>query len=138
MKFPEKYTLQGTFKLHSGGVSNTLYDVNSLLTDKEYLKLVLDKVPDSPHYMGIATGGAIIAGIIAEKRNAEFSMVKDGRLKGSFPQKEFILIDDVVTTEGSINEAITLLKDITPQKIFVVMDRRKDKNLAIESVFHEE
>ncbi len=137
MKFPEKYTLQGTLKLHSGGVSNILYDVNTLLTDKEYLKMVLDKIPDSPHYVGIATGGAILAGIIAEKRNSQFSMIKDGRLKGPIPQEEFILIDDVVTTEGSINEAITILKEITPKKIFVVMDRRKDKNLTIESIFEE-
>jgi len=137
MKFPEKYTLHGTFKLHSGGVSDTLYDVNTLLTDKEYLKIVLDKIPHSPHYIGIATGGAIIVGIIAEKRNAKFSMIKDGRLKGPNPQEEFILIDDVVTTEGSINEAIAILEDITPEKIFVVMDRRKDKNLAVESVFKE-
>jgi len=135
MKFPEKYIIRGEFKLNSGGISDVFYDVNSLLTDDFYLNHILKKVPFSKHYIGIATGGAIIAGIASFERMSRFSMIKDKELKGEKPMVEWLLIDDVVTTDRSLLEAISLVGS-NPQKIFVVVDRRpENKNPEVISIF---
>ena len=78
MKFPDKYIERGEFTLHSGKKSNLLYDVNALLTDENYKRILLDKIPRSDHYVGIATGGAIIAAMVSLERKAKFSMVLPG------------------------------------------------------------
>ncbi len=103
MKFPEKYIKRGNFKLHSGQSSDIFYDVNEMLTDDFYMMQILDNIPLNNHYIGIATGGAIIARLISSERKSKFSMIKDGVLKGDSPSGDWILIDDMVTT-GSANE----------------------------------
>jgi len=135
MEFPEKYIKRGHFELHSGGTSDKLYDVNSFLTDSIYTNSIIGIVPSLGHYVGIATGGAILAALVADRRRAEYSMVKDGELKGEVPLEDYVLVDDVCTTEGSIREAIKIIRK-EPSKIFVVVDRRKDKSgLEIEAMF---
>jgi len=37
MKFPNKYIKKGKFKLHSGEITDTFYDVNEFLTDEDNL-----------------------------------------------------------------------------------------------------
>ena len=123
MEFPERYIRRGRFELHSGGVSDTFYDVNSLITDKNYFDTILDKVPKSRHYVGIATGGALIALAASREYEVEFSMVKDKELKGRVPKDDWVLIDDVVTTEGSLQDALKIIS-LRPKEIFVVLDRR--------------
>ncbi len=135
MQFPEKYIKRGDFTLHSGIKTDIFYDVNGFLTDNEHFLEIIKKVPMSKHYIGIATGGAIIARVIALQRgNKTFSMIKDHELKGASPSNGYILIDDVATTENSLNEAIKII-GLKPTKIFVVVDRRKTKNLNLESMF---
>ncbi|MDO8623231.1 MAG: hypothetical protein Q7R52_03205 [archaeon] len=137
MRFPEKYTKHGEFKLHSGEISNILYDVNALLTDNFYLQEILDKIPYSPHYVGIATGGAIIASLISREQKSKFSMIKDGELKGEFPLDDWVLIDDVTTTGSSLEEAIDIIGKTSP-KIIVIFDRRlKNENPEVYSIFEK-
>ncbi|MDO8517653.1 MAG: hypothetical protein Q7S33_06030 [Nanoarchaeota archaeon] len=137
MKFPEKYTKHGEFKLHSGETSNILYDVNALLTDNFYVGEILSKIPSCPHYIGIATGGAIVASLISRERKSLFSMIKDRELKGKFPLTDWILIDDVITTGSSLEEAINIIGKI-PSKIVVIFDRRaKNKELEVYSIFEK-
>jgi len=135
MKFPEDYIKRGDFVLHSGQHSNILYDVNTLLTNDFYTRYILNKIPESGHYVGIATGGAIIARIASFERMARFSMVKDGELKGEIPNGYWVLIDDVVTTGKSLEEAIKLAG--SPSKgIFVGVDRReRNENPKVCSIF---
>lgn len=134
MKFPNEYIRHGKFKLHSGDVSDIFYDVNALLTNDFYLDKILEAVPFSEHYVGIATGGAIIARLISREKNSKFSMIKDRELKGNSPKGEYILIDDVVTTENSLEDAIKIISK-KPESIFVVLDRReRNKNIEIYSV----
>ena len=136
MKFPEEYIKHGDFLLHSGQRSNVLYDVNELLTDAPSRNYILDKIPESGHYVGIATGGAILAGIISSKREARFSMVKDGKLKGEVPEGEWLLIDDVVTTGKSLLEAISLVGS-NPKQIVAAIDRRpENKSPQVDSIFN--
>jgi len=136
-KFPEKYIKKGKFKLHSGGTSNILYDVNTMLTNyNEWIK-IREAIPKwYPNYVGIATGGAIIASQLNTSKY--WLMIKDGELKGKFNnyREDYCLIDDVVTTESSIKEAIKIIGK-KPKHIFVVMDRRKKKTLVIQSLYQE-
>lgn len=133
MEFPKKYIKRGRFKLHSGQYSNILYDVNALLTDyQEWIK-IREAIPKwYNHYVGIATGGAIIASQLNTFK--EWSMVKDGEHKGSKVSEPYCLIDDVCTTENSIKEAIKIIGK-KPKHIFVVVDRRKKKTLEIQSLY---
>jgi len=135
MKFPEKYIKKGKVKLHSGEETDTFYDVNKFLTDEDNLwRLVVQFInKDKKYYntyVGIATGGAIIA-----SQFLPFAMIKDGELKGKV-EGDYCLIDDVVTTENSLNEAINVIGK-NPKSIFVVMDRRKEKILDIKSMYEE-
>lgn len=136
MLFPEKHIKRGNFSFHSGSKGTILYDVNSLLTDKHFRDHVLNAIPFSPHYVGIATGGALVALLIAQQRDALFSMVKDKELKGEMPKGEWLLIDDVTTTESSLKDALEIIPS-KPQEIFVVVDRRTPeyKTLSLASCF---
>ena len=135
MKFPEKYISRGRRKLHSGQESDIFYDVNALLTDRELSDYVVGQIPFSKHYVGIATGGAIIADSVAKKNGSLFSMVKDGELKGEYPKDDWILIDDVATTGNSLKEAIGIIGK-NPSKIYVCVDRRTGKkDILVEAIF---
>jgi len=61
-------------------------------------------------------------------------MIKDGKLKGDLPLDDYLLIDDVTTTENSLLEAIDIIGK-TPSGIWVCVDRRLEKRLSINSVF---
>lgn len=85
MEFPKQYIERGNFRLHSGGITKVFYDVNALLCDPEYLNIIIENVPRAGHYVGVATGGAVIAGLVPRTYAAGFSMVNDGKLKGNMP-----------------------------------------------------
>ncbi len=132
MKFPEKYIERGKFKLHSGGTTKILYDVNAMLTDYAEWINIREAIPKHfSTYVGIATGGAIIASQLNTYK--EWAMIKDGELKGKI-ERGYCLIDDVCTTESSIKEAIKIIGK-EPKHIFVVVDRRKKKTLEIQSLY---
>ena len=130
MRFPKKYMKQGDFTLHSGLHSKVFYDVNALLTDFDEFGKIMRAIPECDCYVGIATGGAIIASHLWN-----WAMVKDGELKGEITG-EYCIVDDVVTTETSIRECIEAVGR-PPQYIFVVVDRRRknDKKLKIHSMY---
>lgn len=129
MKFPEQFIKRGKFKLHSGEESQIFYDVNALLTDKEHFNNIINSIPhEDITYVGIATGGAIIA-----SHFSPFVIIKDKELKGKI-EGEYYLIDDVCTTEGSLKEAIKIIEK-EPKRIFVIVDRRKNKNLNLTAIY---
>jgi len=136
MKFPEEYIEYGRFKLHSGQTSDTFYDINALLTNPLYFLYVLHNLPFSAHYVGIATGGALMAvAVHTENPASKLSIIKDGVLLGEKPIKPYALFDDVVKTENSLLEAISLAGS-EPEKIIVAVDRRTEKrSLIIKSIF---
>ena len=134
-KFPLEFRKYGEFTFHSGGKSNVFCDVNSMLMDDSYIRKILDSIFDSKHYIGIATGGAIISRLISLEKGAKCTMVKDGELKGDSPLEDYVLIDDVVTTGNSLEEAIRIIGR-NPKSIFVVVDRRrKNENPEVYSLF---
>jgi len=131
-KFPKRYIKHGMWELHSGQYSKVLYDVNAMLTDFHECMKIIKKIPsDYDTYVGIATGGAIITSHLGIWRN--WAMIKDEELKGEIIGT-YCLIDDVCTTENSIKDAIRIIGK-KPAHIFVVVDRRKEKTLKIESMY---
>lgn len=138
MKFPEKYIIRGEFILHSGQKSSAFYDVNAMLTDDLALDKILREIPSFPylhHYVGIATGGAIIGRMLSWERKRKFSMIKDGKIKGERPKGDWLLIDDIVTTGKSLLEAITIVGS-NPREIITLVDRReRNENPLVRSIF---
>lgn len=135
IKFPEKYVRKGKFVLHSGQKSHFLIDVNALLSDNFYLNLITDKIPLAPHYIGIATGGAVLGRMVSKDKGVKFSMIHDKELKGEVPEGDYLLIDDVVTTGNSLKEAIRIIGR-PPKQIWVCVDRRtKNEGPKVNSLF---
>ena len=97
---------------------------------------IVENVPQSVHYIGITAGGSIITTLTADKRIKEVSIVKDRELKGKVPGERFLLIYDVVMSEGSLTETYKVLSErgVFKDKIdvYYVVDRRS-KNERFES-----
>ena len=128
----------GDFTLHSGDKSNWKCDLMKMRETFYSLTNLLQCSKNIPT-VGIMTGGAFLAyahnpyncGIVLPKENKVYLPQEwgDGR--------KVNLIDDVVTTESSIKEAIKLLKknDIIVSEIFTILDRRVYKEITIHSLF---
>lgn len=129
-KFPNKYIKKGKFKLHSGELTDTFYDVNAMITSNPNFLKINDFIWKLPviKFIGISTGGAIISSWFPY-----WAMIKDGELKGKI-EGNYCLIDDVCTTEKSIKDAIKIIGR-KPKIIFVVVDRRKKETLEIKSLY---
>lgn len=127
-----KYTHYGKFKLHSGQYGDTLYDIKEMIVD--------DKLPEILDYIntnldinifntivGIESVGAIIASqVYMNTLDIRLAIVtKNDKLVGKVVEP-YLLIDDVVTTGSSIENAIKII-GIQPHKIFCVLDRRPNK-----------
>lgn len=136
MKFPEKYIKHGDFTLHSGQRSNVKYEVEEVMTNHFYFNFILGNVPFSNHYVGITTGGLIMAvAVHTENPASKFSYVKDGKLVGDRPEGGWMLLDDVTTTGKSLDEAISIVGK-KPTEILVVVDRReRNENPFVNSIF---
>src|SRR3972149_8134595 len=129
MKFPEEYIEINEKRLHSGGSSKYFCNFEKLLTDTECLDEIYRKIPFNRHYVGIITGGGLMA-MALHARNwlaggrGKISFIKNGELWGHSPEDNWILIDDVTSTGNSLRQAIaTIGKD--PYLIYVGVDRRK-------------
>jgi len=133
IKYPEKYIHKGNFVFNSGQTSTFKYEVEEMLTDPFYLEYLLKNIHLSNHYIGIASGGALMA-IVVHVRNpsSKLSIIKKQEgLFGEKPSGKWVLIDDVVTTGGSLRRAIELIGSV-PEKIIVAVDRREVKEKIFE------
>lgn len=120
---------EGNFILHSGQNSDHIYDILELIMNEEFT-IKLSKFVENDHLVGIEFGGSLFAAI----RSYEFSIVrKDGTVYGKIPDN-YVLFDDVVTTENSIRTAIKQIGK-EPTKIKCIVDRREIKTLNIESMY---
>ena len=153
----------GDFTLRSGRKSDLYVDVKSALLDCGGMLIViaLERLRQSVccgpaiHYVGYGYGGAILcsasAGIFVDRQATIFrGEQKKHGLKsapiGPVPDEDavIIILEDVVTTEGSIRECLEQVKQCgwsAGKKIemLTVVDRRleADKSLPISSLFNE-
>lgn len=144
MDFPEEFIERAPegkhFILHSGGETSVFYDVNSMLMDSIWRERIIKSMPEAYHYVGIPTGGAILAVSAADKLVRKVSMVKDGGLRGNVPEGDCLIVDDVVTTESSLREAYGVLERCGVRsdiRFYSVVDRRpkKGRTLGVKSMF---
>ena len=122
-KFPDEFIKYGEFKLHSGWRSNAFYDVQELLTDPKYGRFIASNIPPSPHYIGIATGGALMAEAAYEKNPTKISIILNGKLLGSKPRGEWLLVEDAIVTGSTLRGAPRIVES-NPTGIIVAIDRR--------------
>jgi orotate phosphoribosyltransferase len=130
---------EGDYVLHSGQKSMYLFDVMKLIRDYDWCKEFYQFV-DNDFIVGIEFGGAILATLDGGNQNEDFAIIrKDGTIYGSSIPKDYVLLDDVVTTENSLRKVMEQIYNKTgyyPMKIKCIVDRRnKDKkSLDIESM----
>ena len=138
LEFPRECIEYGNIKLHSGWRSNAKYDVEKAMNNTPWKTWIIGHIPFSLHYVGIETGGALMAKAAYEEFPTELSIVRNGKLiKGRKPIRPYLLIDDATTTESSLLEAINAIGSM-PEKIFVAMDRRIWKRLKLTPIFRPE
>ena len=137
MRYPKEYIRIGNFVFNSGQRATRKYEVEELMTNTFYLQYMLKNIPLSSHYVGIASGGAFMA-VAAHVRNpsSKLSIIKKKEgLFGERPIGKWILIDDVITTGGSLRRALKLIGS-KPEAIIVAVDRReKNENPKVHSIF---
>ena len=128
---------QGNFTLHSGQKSEYIFDVMQLIADFDFQQEFCEFV-NGDFLVGVEFGGSILAML---NGNEDYAIIrKNGTIYGSLIPKDYVLLDDVVTTENSLRTAMKQLHDkigYYPDEIKCVVDRRaeKDKSLHIESMF---
>lgn len=128
MIFNKCYT-EGEYTLHSGDSSNFIFDVLKVVHNPIFINYLPTFLKNDNHLVGIEFGGALIAAMSGKP----FSIVrKDGTIYGSIPDN-YTLVDDVVTTERSLREAIDFI-DKYPYDIKCIVDRRVNETAKICSV----
>ncbi len=132
---------EGNFTLHSGQKSKYLFDVMKLINNFDFQQ-EFTRFVDGDFLVGIEFGGSILAML---NGNKNFAIIrKDGTIYGNQIPKEYVLLDDVITTENSVRTAMAqLYKTIGyyPEEIKCVVDRRENdmfRSLHIESMLEFE
>lgn len=139
-----KYTHQGNFKLHSGQYNDTFYDVKEMIVDNKLYEILDYIISNLDIYrfntvVGIESAGAIIASHLPMKiHDLRLAIItKENKIVGKVVEP-YLLIDDVISTGRSIQDAIDSI-GTHPTNIFSVVDRRDIKssfgNIEVESIF---
>lgn len=116
----------GDFTLHSGNHSPVLYDVPSMLwrnRDRKYIQdTLIAKIGnvDFDAIVGIEFGGALLAVLLSEWYQDKMLGFyrKDGTIILEWPAQKIILVDDIVTTGTSIEEAKAALEEAGHRVIY--------------------
>ena len=134
---------QGIFKLKSGDMSKYYFNLKNLISYPDKLCLFAEelfkKLPEFDIICGIPYGGLPIATYISIKYNKPMIIIRDQKksygmeslIEGEYSNdSKCVLIDDVLTSGGSINEAYNMLKDkVNIVDIAVLMDRQQHVSL---------
>ena len=115
--------LDGHFKLTSGRHSNTYFQCAKVLQHPEHLTSVCQKIADHFSGKGVETvispaiGGIVVGTEVGRQLGVKtiFAERKDGvmTIRRGFslePDEKVLVIEDVITTGGSVAEVIELLK----------------------------
>ncbi len=116
----------GRFKLSSGLESNYYIDLRGLVNYPSFLKEIASMIYDIARekgsfdvVAGIATGGIPLVSFISCMYEIPLAYVRrerkaygtGRRLEGNVSSKKILLVDDVATTGGSLEEAIKVIRD---------------------------
>lgn len=148
----ENCIVEGEFKLKNGEISNVYYDIKGIISNPELFRLVCDNlIRVLPNNLinysliyGIPYGGLPIASYLAITNNKgliysrnkkkEYGTKKlvEGRYRVG---QRIIIIDDVITTGGSLKESIILARDTLKLKVIACLAVVNRNNIeSIEDV----
>ena len=130
----------GNFKLKNGDTSKYYFDMKSLVSFPNLLKRIGDelykKLDDFDIICGIPYGGLPIAVYISTTYNKPLIYIRDKAksygtqklIEGNYKKTDkCLIIDDVITSGGSIQEAIDILQDkVTLVQTAVIFDRQQN------------
>ena len=131
----------GKFTLKNGTTSPIYIDLKNIITYPYLVNLIsgffINKIKniETNYICGVPYGGIPVASVISNKTNIPMIMVRKEiktygikrSIEGEYESgKTCILIEDTITTGGSINKFINLLwsEGIIVKNVFVICDRR--------------
>ena len=155
---------KGYFLLRNGETSKYYFDMKNLISHPEllseigdmiYIKFIKDKVistnrtNNKVRICGVPLGGLPISTYISTKYNIPMIMLRDKvknygtqkQIEGEYDSNDYcIIIEDVVTTGGSIKESLEILKSqINVMSICVILNRSKISeinNICVDSLLN--
>lgn len=142
----------GNFTLKSGKTSNLYCDMRQLFSYPKILnniaKQISEKI-DGDLICGVPMGAIPLAThissisekpmIVLRKSRKEYGLKK--LIEGEYKKGQtVVVIEDVTTTGGSINECVSILNEegLTVIQKFVIIDRREDRTNDIQSLITEQ
>lgn len=130
----------GSFKLKSNEISKYYFDMKSLISYPNLLKEIGDEIykkigNDCDILCGVPLGGLPVCSYVSTQYNIPMIMVRDEvkqygtnkQIEGNYRKEDkCIIIEDVITTGGSVNKVIDILKDkVDIIGVIVIMDRQE-------------
>ncbi len=130
--------IEGEFKLKNGEISNIYYDIKSIISHPilfeqichKVINLLPKKYINFKLVMGIPYGGLPIASYISITNNKPLIYPRSKKkeygtkklVEGHYRTgQSVVIIDDVITTGGSLKEAIILAKDKLKLKVIACL-----------------
>ena len=141
----------GRFKLKSGEISKYYFDMKGIISYPKLMKEIGDKMHelignDCNLLCGVPMGALPICSYISTKYDIPMIMARDvakdygtsKQIEGTYTKKhKCVIIEDVITTGGSVNKVIELLKDkVEIIGVVVILDRQEgfQCNVPVKSV----
>lgn len=136
----------GNFKLKSGEISKYYFDMKNIISYPKLMKDIGDKMyelirNDCDLLCGVPMGALPICSYISTKYDIPMIMVRDvvkdygtsKKIEGNYDKKnKCVIIEDVITTGGSVNKVIELLKDkVDIIGVIVLLDRQEGYNCSV-------
>tara|TARA_E500000331_G_C17234007_1_gene703937 strand:- start:686 stop:1792 length:1107 start_codon:yes stop_codon:yes gene_type:complete len=136
----------GNFKLKSGEISKYYFDMKGVISYPKLMKEIGNKMydligKDCDLLCGVPMGGLPICSYISTEYNIPMIMVRDvvkdygtsKKIEGKYDKKnKCVIIEDVITTGGSVNKVIELLKDkVEIVGVIVMLDRQEGYNCSV-------
>ena len=136
----------GKFKLKSGEISKYYFDMKSIISYPNLMKQIGNKMhslisSECDLLCGVPMGGLPICSYISTKYDIPMIMVRDTvkeygtskQIEGKYNKKnKCVIIEDVITTGGSVNKVIDLLKDkVDIIGVIVMLDRQEGYSCSV-------
>ena len=141
---------KGLFTLKNGDTSKYYFNMKNLISKPKLLKFIGDEIykslPEFDIICGIPYGGLPVASYISTRYNKPMIIIRDKQKKygmqnlieGEYKNSDrCVIIDDVLTTGGSITETYELLKTkVNIVHIHVILDRQQHYDLPFISFYN--
>ena len=138
----------GNYKLKNGEFSKYYFDMKNLISHPRLLKRIGDelykKLPDFDIICGVPYGGLPVALYISVTYNKPLIFIRDKKkgygmqklIEGGYQKNDrCVIIDDVITTGGSIKEAHEILKDEVDVVDMAVIFNRQECDMDIKFLY---